>query len=95
MSIRMRHTRSHTRNRRSHHALKIPRLSKCVKCGALHLRHRMCVTCGSYKGREVIDVMSKILKKAEKKKTKREAKKGVPEKSEKKKDEKTKEKSKK
>lgn len=84
MSIRMRHTRSHTRNRRSHHALKEPRLSKCVKCGALHLRHHMCPNCGSYKGNEVIDVMSKILKKEEKKKEKREAKKGEPEKKEKK-----------
>ena len=79
MTVRMRHTHGHTRNRRSHHALTMPRLSKCVKCGALHLRHRMCVVCGTYKGREVIDVMSKIIKKEEKKKEKREAKKGVPE----------------
>ena len=84
MTVRMRHTHGHTRNRRSHHALTMPRLSKCVKCGALHLRHRMCVVCGTYKGREVIDVMSKIIKKEEKKKEKREAKKGVPEKESKK-----------
>ncbi|MCK5019784.1 MAG: 50S ribosomal protein L32, partial [Candidatus Peribacteraceae bacterium] len=76
MTVRMRHTRSHTRNRRSHHALKTPRLSKCDKCGALHLRHRMCTNCGFYKGREVIDVMSKILKKEAKKKEVREAKSG-------------------
>ena len=80
----MRHTHSHTRNRRSHHALTEPRLSKCIKCGALHLRHTMCVTCGTYKGREVVDVMSKIIKKEEKKIAKREAKKGVPEKASKK-----------
>ncbi len=85
MTVRMRHTRSHTRNRRSHHALKTPRLSKCDKCGALHLRHRMCTNCGSYKGREVVDVMSKVLKKEAKKKEIREAKSGVPEKAEKKK----------
>ena len=84
MSIRMRHTHGHTRNRRSHHALEMPRFSKCVKCGALHLRHRMCTVCGTYKGREVVDVMSKILKKEEKKKEKREAKKGEPEKASKK-----------
>lgn len=66
MTIRMRHTRSHTRNRRSHHALTLPRLSKCVKCGALHIRHRMCTTCGSYKGRVVVDVMKKITKREEK-----------------------------
>jgi len=84
MSVRMRHTSSHTRNRRSHHAVAEPRLSTCVKCGSLHLRHHACSVCGTYKGKEVIDVTSKIIKNAEKKKTKREAKKGEPEKTPKK-----------
>lgn len=59
MSVRMRVNRSHTGNRRSHHALKEPRLSKCIKCGAQHLRHRMCPDCGDYRGREVVDVVGK------------------------------------
>lgn len=59
MSVRMRVNRSHTGNRRSHHALKEPRLSTCGKCGAHHLRHRMCPECGSYRGREVVDVAGK------------------------------------
>lgn len=59
MSVRMRVTRSHTGNRRSHHALKEPRLSTCAKCNAQHLRHRMCPACGDYRGREVIDVLAK------------------------------------
>ncbi|MBL4644487.1 MAG: 50S ribosomal protein L32 [Candidatus Pacebacteria bacterium] len=57
MSARMRVTRAHTGNRRSHHALKEPRLSTCAKCNAQHLRHRMCPECGSYRGREVVDVV--------------------------------------
>ena len=65
MTVRMRHTRSHTRNRRSHHALSTPRLSSCPKCSALHLRHRMCTNCGTYRGREVVDVMKRIVKRAE------------------------------
>jgi len=52
----MRVNRSHTGNRRSHHALKEPRLSTCAKCSAQHLRHRMCPECGTYRGREVVDV---------------------------------------
>jgi large subunit ribosomal protein L32 len=29
---------------------------KCSKCGAFILPHRACPKCGSYKGKEVIDV---------------------------------------
>ena len=66
----MRHTKGHTRNRRSHHALKAPRLSNCADCGALHMRHRVCETCGKYRGKQVIDVMAKIEKKNERMKAK-------------------------
>ena len=59
MSVRMRVTRAHTGNRRSHHALKEPRLSTCAKCNAQHLRHRMCPQCGEYRGREVVNVVAK------------------------------------
>lgn len=69
----MRHTRAHTANRRSHHALKEPRLSTCGKCGASHLRHRMCAQCGSYRGNEVIDMASKIEKKVLKRNEKMKA----------------------
>lgn len=62
MSVRMRHTRAHTRNRRSHHALKEPRLSKCTQCNSMHLRHRICDTCGTYRGKEVVDVMKRTVK---------------------------------
>ncbi len=73
MSVRMRHTRAHTANRRSHHALKEPRLSTCGKCGASHLRHRMCGNCGSYRGKEIVDVLSKVEKKNTKKNEKKKA----------------------
>jgi len=65
MSARMRVTRAHTGNRRSHHALKEPRLSTCAKCNAQHLRHRMCPVCGNYRGREVVDVVAKTTARAE------------------------------
>jgi large subunit ribosomal protein L32 len=59
----MRHTRAHTANRRSHHAVEGPRLSTCSKCKSEHLKHRACDTCGTYRGKQVIDVAKKTEKK--------------------------------
>jgi large subunit ribosomal protein L32 len=56
MVIRMRHTRGHSGNRRSHHALKAVNLSKCSHCGAEHRPHHMCLECGYYNGRQVMDL---------------------------------------
>jgi large subunit ribosomal protein L32 len=62
----MRHTRAHTANRRSHHALKGVRLSACPDCGAQKQAHKICVTCGKYKGKVVLNVHSKIEKREKK-----------------------------
>jgi large subunit ribosomal protein L32 len=69
MVVRMRANRAHTANRRSHHALEAVRLSKCVDCGAAHVRHQACPTCGKYRGRVVINVHAAVEKKAKKAKT--------------------------
>lgn len=73
MSVRMRHTRAHTANRRSHHALTAPRLSACGKCGSAHVRHRMCPSCGTYKGKEVVNVLEAVQKKVQKRAEKMKA----------------------
>ena len=70
MVVHMRHTRAHTRNRRSHHALGEERSSTCLKCGASHVRHRACPSCGFYKGKEAINVLKKVEKKEKKRKAK-------------------------
>lgn len=70
MVVRMRHTRSHTANRRSHHALQSRSLAICENCKAKKLKHAVCPTCGKYKGRDVIDTIGKSAKKAAKKKEK-------------------------
>ena len=69
----MRHTRAHTKNRRSHHALKEPTLSKCSHCGADHRPHHMCLQCGYYNGRQVMDLESKKIKRDARIQSKREA----------------------
>ena len=69
-TMRQRHTKSRTNNRRSHHALKPLVLNICLKCGQSLLPHTACPNCGAYKGKEVIDVLKKLTKKERKKKEK-------------------------
>jgi large subunit ribosomal protein L32 len=66
MSVRMRHTRAHTRNRRSHHSLSAPALTTDKETGTPHMRHRASPITGKYRGRQVIDVDKKIAKKESK-----------------------------
>lgn len=72
MVVRMRHTRAHTRNRRSHHALKAMNLGVC-ECGAPRVSHRACASCGRYRGRVVVDLAAKAAKKAKAKGDKAQA----------------------
>ena len=69
MVIRMRSTKSHTRNRRSHHALVGKNFVKCENCTELKKGHTVCLSCGFYRGMKVLD----LVKKAEKKQKKAKA----------------------
>ncbi|MFM7088285.1 MAG: 50S ribosomal protein L32 [Candidatus Paceibacterota bacterium] len=66
----MRHTRGHTRNRRSHHALKNAVFAVDPKTGNKHLRHRVDPVTGMYRGRQVLDIVKKVEKKQAKRKAK-------------------------
>ena len=66
MVVRMRGTRSHRANRRSHHALENPALSTDTKSGAIHLRHRASAVTGKYKGIVAISLEKRAAKKAKK-----------------------------
>lgn len=66
MTVRMRINRSATKKRRSHQALTGAHLSKCADCGALHIPHRVCMTCGKYNGRVVLNVAKAAEKKVAK-----------------------------
>jgi len=70
MTVRMRHTSSHTKNRRSHYKVRVMSAVKCAKCGVAALPHKVCQNCGFYKGREVVDVLKKLTKKERKNKEK-------------------------
>ncbi len=47
--------------------MKPKKLVKCSHCGREVLPHIVCKNCGYYKGREVVNVLAKELKKKEKK----------------------------
>ncbi len=70
MVVRMRHTKSHTKNRRSHHALVATSFAKCTNCQALKHRHTVCSNCGFYRGNKVLDLVKKLEKKQKKEKAK-------------------------
>lgn len=51
-----RHSKSRRDKRRSHHALVPPGWSLCTTCFEPKPPHQICPHCGSYKGREVVEV---------------------------------------
>lgn len=67
---RSHHTKSRRNKGRMHRFLRKPLLSVCPKCGKEVLPHTICLNCGYYKGREVIDIFGKLDKKEKKKREK-------------------------
>lgn len=65
-----RHTKSRRNRRRSHDALEKVSTSICPKCKEAIVPHHFCEFCGTYKGRQVVDVLAKLTKKERKKKEK-------------------------
>lgn len=71
MVVRMRSTRSHTGNRRSHHALSSMSFMRCENCKAPKRRHTVCAACGFYRGQKVLDLVKDTEKKQKKEKAKK------------------------
>lgn len=46
-------------NHRAHMKVKIPQLTACPQCHQLRLSHHVCPNCGTYRGRQVIEVGQK------------------------------------
>ena len=56
MAVPKRRTSKSRRDkRRSHDGLSAPAQSTCSSCGAPKLPHRICPSCGTYRGRKVIE----------------------------------------
>ncbi len=71
----MRHTSSHTKNRRSHHALKHRAIVKDKESGALRLPHRLDESTGMYRGKLIAPPKGRVTKVTAKKVLKKVAKK--------------------
>ncbi len=63
MSVRMRHTRAHTNNRRSHHALEATKSVVDKESGNRRLPHRVDESTGMYRGKKIFE--PKVKKAAE------------------------------
>jgi len=50
-----RHSKARRDKRRAHDALRQPTKSVCPNCAEAKLPHRVCPSCGEYKGRTVIE----------------------------------------
>jgi large subunit ribosomal protein L32 len=50
------HTKTRRNKRRSHDRLTTPNLSNCPQCQQPKPPHRVCLHCGYYKGREIIEI---------------------------------------
>ena len=49
-----RQSHSRTRKRRAHDAITLATVVTCPQCSEPKMPHRVCSSCGSYKGRQVI-----------------------------------------
>jgi len=51
-----RHSKARRDKRRTHDALSVPATSTCPTCHEPKAPHRVCPHCGTYRGREVVEV---------------------------------------
>ena len=49
-------SKSKVRMRKRSHRVELPTATACPQCGAPHQPHRVCPSCGSYRGRQVVTV---------------------------------------
>lgn len=50
------HSRARRDSRRATHRVKVPKMVECPQCHSPRLPHRVCAVCGTYRGRQVIEM---------------------------------------
>jgi large subunit ribosomal protein L32 len=53
-----RHSKARRDRRRTHDALDVMSQSSCANCGASKLPHRVCPSCGYYRGKQAVRTAS-------------------------------------
>lgn len=51
-----RKSKSQMRIRKASHRITVPAAKPCPNCGQPHLPHRVCPSCGYYRGRQVLTI---------------------------------------
>lgn len=54
-----RHSKSRRDKRRANWRLEVPNLALCPECHEPKLPHHICLSCGSYKGRKILEIVEK------------------------------------
>ena len=49
-------SKARTGRRRSHWRLKVPQMETCSQCGAMVRPHHVCLACGTYRGKQAIEI---------------------------------------
>jgi large subunit ribosomal protein L32 len=49
-------SKQRVRSRKRAHKATVPMVKRCPQCGADHVSHRICPSCGYYRGRQVVTV---------------------------------------
>lgn len=58
-----RHSKARGRKRRTHWKIKASNLTLCPQCKEPKIPHRVCMVCGFYAGRQVVEIKVKEKKK--------------------------------
>ncbi len=54
-TVKRKHSRARSRTRRAGHAkLKVVKTITCSKCGEIMVPHRVCASCGFYRGKDIM-----------------------------------------